>query len=151
MRWRSLANLRCKNCLPLLHLCFADNYLLFRAILYVAPSDQTMEVEQASPMMHFTLRRGHRSPQTLLLIDERDAFLREAATFFPGLSDRETARRIRSALARYQGGRWRRERTEATCPGRCRGLDAVLWRLLKVRDHVPSEMTVRRLFLNHKA
>ncbi len=35
---------------------------------------------------------GQRSPQTLLLIDERTALLVEAARFFPGLSQRETAR-----------------------------------------------------------
>jgi hypothetical protein len=102
-------------------------------------------------MMHFTLTRGHRSPNTLLLLPERKHYLREAARFFPMCSQREQARRVRIALLRYQGGRWRRERIETTCPARCRDLDAVLWKLLKVRDHVPSEMTIRRLFVNHGA
>ena len=39
------------------------------------------------------------TPQTLLLIDERDALLIKAARFFgAGLSDRELARQLRSAL-----------------------------------------------------
>ena len=36
--------------------------------------------------------RGRRTPQTLLLIDERDKLLIEAAYFFPGTSQREAAR-----------------------------------------------------------
>jgi hypothetical protein len=102
-------------------------------------------------MMHFTLSRGQRSPATLLMLDERDALLRRAATFFPGLSDRETARQIHDALAVYQGGSWRRECVQTTCPAQHRGkLKEVFWMLLKVRDHVPSTMSIRRVFLNHK-
>ena len=37
---------------------------------------------------------GHRTPQTLLLIDERDKLLIAASRFFPGLSQREAARRL---------------------------------------------------------
>ena len=89
-------------------------------------------------------RRGHRTPQTLLLIDERDALLTEAARFYPGASDREIARLLRTALLRYQRGAWRRERTEALCPPRNAGkLTAVLWMILKVRDAIPSERLVR--------
>jgi hypothetical protein len=33
--------------------------------------------------------RGHRTPQTLLLLDERDKLLIEAARFYPGASDGE--------------------------------------------------------------
>jgi hypothetical protein len=87
--------------------------------------------------------RGRRTPQTLLLLDEREAYLIEAARHFPG-SDREAARLIRTALLRYQTGRWRRDRREATCPVQHRGkLTAVLWCLLKVRDAIPSERTIR--------
>ena len=79
---------------------------------------------------------GCRTPQTLLLIDERAALLREAARFYPGLSQRETARLIRVALSRYQGARWQRERADLTCPVQHAGkLTAVLWKLLRVRDH----------------
>jgi hypothetical protein len=88
---------------------------------------------------------GCRTPATLLLIDERDALLVEAARHFPGLSHREIARRLRTAIQRYQSGRWRRTRTELTCPPEHRGrLEAVLWAILKTRDYVPSEMTIRR-------
>jgi hypothetical protein len=90
--------------------------------------------------------RGHRTPQTLLLIDERDALLRTAAArFCIGMSDREAARYLRTALLRYQTGAWRRERVETTCPPRHAGkLTAVLWTILKTRDHVPSSATIRR-------
>jgi hypothetical protein len=87
---------------------------------------------------------GQRSPQTLLLIDERDALLREAALFHPG-SQRETARRLRLALSIYRDGRWRRDRSEATCPPQHAGkLRAVCWMILKTHDHVPSVATIRR-------
>jgi hypothetical protein len=47
--------------------------------------------------------------------------MREAARFFPGASDREVARRLHSALVIYRGGRWHRDRSEATCPAQHRG------------------------------
>jgi hypothetical protein len=88
---------------------------------------------------------GQRSPATLLAIDERTVLLRQAAMFYPGLSQRETARLIRTALLRYQAGPWRRDRSEALCPSRYAGkLTAVLWMLLKTHDHTPSQATVRR-------
>ncbi len=91
--------------------------------------------------------RGHRSPQTLLLIDQRNALLIEAAGFYPGASDREAARLIRVSLLRYRDGRWRRDRSEATCPVQHQGkLTQTLWRILKTRDAVPSAMTIRRAF-----
>ena len=79
--------------------------------------------------------------QTQLLQDERDRYLIEAARFYPG-SDREMPRRLRAALSIYRDGRWRRDRSEALCPPRLAGrLDALLWMILKVRDHVPDELT----------
>ena len=88
--------------------------------------------------------RGHRTPRTLLALDERDRSLIEASAFFPGLSDREIARRLRSRLLLYREGRWRRDRAEALCPPRRAGrLDGVLWCLLKVADRVPSERLIR--------
>ena len=91
-------------------------------------------------------RRGRRTPQTLLLIDERDRYLIEAARLHcVGMSDRQAAAHLRVALLRYQTGAWRRERIEATCPPRHAGkLTAALWLLLKTRDHVPSTATIRR-------
>ena len=67
----------------------------------------------------------------------------EACRYFPGISQRETARLLRIALTRYQSGRWRREWSEALCPPHHAGrLTAVLWNYLKVRDAPPpSERT----------
>jgi hypothetical protein len=88
--------------------------------------------------------RGRRTPATLLALDERDRCLIEAACHFPGFSDREIARRLRSLLLIYRQGAWRRDRVDALCPPRHAGrLEAVLWMLLKVRDAIPSERTIR--------
>jgi hypothetical protein len=89
-------------------------------------------------------RRGKRTPQTMLLLDERDRYLVEASRFYPGCRDREIARRLRTALLRYQGGRWRRTCTELRPPHPPEKIDAVLWAILKTKDYVPSEMTIRR-------
>jgi hypothetical protein len=89
--------------------------------------------------------RGHRSPNTLLLLDERDRYLRTAARFYPGCSDREIARLLRAVLVTFRNGRWRRDRVETTCPLQHRGkLQQVLWLILKTRDAIPSERTIRR-------
>jgi hypothetical protein len=93
-------------------------------------------------MLPFERGPGRRTPQTLLLIDERDALLREAARFYPGVSDREVARQVRIALLRYRACRWRRECSETTCPHAGR-LDALLWAILKTRDVVPSDRLIR--------
>jgi hypothetical protein len=85
---------------------------------------------------------GHRTPQTLLLISAGNKLLAEAAKFFPGSSDREIARQLRSALSRYRDGRWRRDRSEALCPARST-VTELLWCVLKTRDHVPSERLIR--------
>ena len=87
--------------------------------------------------------RGKRTPQTLLRLDERDRYPIEAAGHFPGLTDREIARRLRIALMRYREGRWRRSRTDLTCPHEAGNLTGLLWMLLKVRDAIPSERTIR--------
>jgi hypothetical protein len=90
--------------------------------------------------------RSHgRTPRVQLIIDERNRYLRGAARFYPGASDREVARRLRIALATYQAGRFRRDRSDLTCPVQHKGkLTAILWMILKVRDAVPSEITIRR-------
>ena len=89
--------------------------------------------------------RGRRTPSTVLAIDERDHFLRVAADrFCVGMSDRAAATMLRTKLARYQTGAWRRDRVEALCPTRHRSrIDELLWCVLRVRDYVPSERTIR--------
>jgi hypothetical protein len=92
-------------------------------------------------------RRGHgRTPQTQLLIDERAKLLIVAARFYPGLSRREIARKLCAALSIYRGGRWRRDYAEATCPVQHQGkLTATLWAILKTRDALVAERTLRRV------
>ena len=87
--------------------------------------------------------RGHRSPRFLLQLDERDRYLIKAARHFPGLSHRETARLLRCRLTIYRDGRWRRSRSEVWCPHPVDRIEATLWAILKVRDHVPSERLIR--------
>jgi hypothetical protein len=90
-------------------------------------------------------RRGHGRTRTVeLLISERNALIRAAVKFFPGLSGREVARRLHVALLRYQTGRWRRTSSEWKCPHDAERLDAVLWSILRVKDHTPSISTIRR-------
>ncbi|WP_338833548.1 hypothetical protein [Bradyrhizobium septentrionale] len=102
---------------------------------------RTSELTHTTPVDH----RGHgRTPAVRLVLDERAKLLIEAARFFPGLSNRETARQLRIALARYRDGRWRRDRAELTCPPQHRGkLVQALWCLLKTRDAIPCDRTVR--------
>jgi hypothetical protein len=89
--------------------------------------------------------RGHGRTRTVeLLISERNALIRDAARFYPGCTDRETARQMLIALARYRNGRWLRDRIEATCPAQHRGkLVQVLWLILRTIDAIPSDRTVR--------
>jgi len=61
----------------------------------------TIHVGKIAPC-EFVFGRGKRSPAFLLRQDERDRYLIEAARHFPGLSDREIARRLRTALVRYR-------------------------------------------------
>jgi hypothetical protein len=87
---------------------------------------------------------GHRTPATLLALDERDKYLVEASKFFRSPSDREVARQLRGALIIYRAGAWRRDYAEALCPVRYAGTaKAALWRTLKSRDYVPGDRTIR--------
>jgi hypothetical protein len=118
---------------------FAGERKIYRSLGH----DMTIHVGKIAPC-EFVFGRGRRTPATLLQLDERRRYLIEAAQFFPGSSDREIARRLRIALLRYREGAWRRTRAEALCPPRHAGrLDATLWCLLRVRDAIPSERTIR--------
>jgi hypothetical protein len=87
--------------------------------------------------------RGRRTPATLLVLDERDRYLIEAArAHFSGLSH-QTARSLRSRLLVYRQGRWRRSCSEVWNPHPAERIEAVLWMLLRVRDAIPSERTIR--------
>jgi hypothetical protein len=97
------------------------------------------------PWHPFVSGPGRRTPATMLALDERNRFLAEAAQkFFPGLSDYEIAWRLRHALSTYRNGRWWRDRAENTCPPQHKGkLAEVLWMILKTKDAVPGERTIR--------
>jgi hypothetical protein len=97
--------------------------------------------DDAAPME----RRGRRTNETLLRLDERDALLVAIARrFYGGLSRRETAHMLRRSWLLYQQGRWRRTSSELKPPHDAETLDAALWHLLWIKDYVPSEMTIRR-------
>ena len=103
----------------------------------------TINVGKIAPC-EFVFGRGRRTPATLLRLDERNRYLVEASKHYVGLSDCEIARQLRLALSRYRGGRWRRDRSELTCPVQHRGkITEVLYCLLRVRDSLPSERTIR--------
>ncbi|MBA4033200.1 MAG: hypothetical protein C0480_01150 [Bradyrhizobium sp.] len=105
-----------------------------------------MMLVRATDIVHGATPINHgRTPAVRLVLDERRKLLAEAARFFPGQSRRETARQLHTALSRYRDGRWRRDRAEATCPMQHRGkLLQVMWTILKVRDQLPSMVTIRR-------
>ncbi|WP_036053937.1 hypothetical protein [Bradyrhizobium sp. URHD0069] len=89
--------------------------------------------------------RGRRTPLTLLHLSVRDHFLRAAADIYcTGMSDRAAAAVLRTKLARYREGAWRREASEPSMPPRLAGrLDGLLWCVLKVRDRLVSERLIR--------
>ena len=89
--------------------------------------------------------RGRRPPADVLRRSIRDYLLRLARDhYFAGVSDRQAAEMIRTKLMRYAAGAWRRDRFEDRCPDRHRGrIEATMWELLRVRDHVPSDKTIR--------
>jgi hypothetical protein len=97
-----------------------------------------------TPLDQIDDRRGHRLPSTLDEINHRDRLLAEAAAIFLRGSSRAAARQLRRVLSRYAQGAWRRHCTEVECPVRLRDrIDEYLWRVLKVRDYVASERTIR--------
>jgi hypothetical protein len=91
-------------------------------------------------------RRGKRSDATRQAIDARNRLLIEAASrHFAGQSSRSAASALRGALVRYREGAWRRHRVEDQCPARlCGRIEGHCWMILRARDYVPSERTIRR-------
>jgi hypothetical protein len=103
----------------------------------------TIHVGKIAPC-NFAFGRGRRLPRTMLLISERNAPLLAASRFYPvSLLARSPGNYV-LALSRYRDGRWRRDRSELTCPMQHRGkLTEVLNLLLRVRDAIPSQRTIR--------
>jgi hypothetical protein len=90
-------------------------------------------------------RRGRRRPETLEAIEVRNRLLIDAAsTHMPGRSSRAAAHKLHAVLSRYREGAWRRERTSESVPLRHQGrIEEVCWSILKLRDVVPAERTIR--------
>jgi hypothetical protein len=89
--------------------------------------------------------RGRRKAADILGRTIRDHLLRLAASrYCVGMSDRQAASYLRTKLGRYAAGAWRRDRVEDRLPDRHLGrIEATLWELLRIRDHVPSDKTIR--------
>lgn len=90
---------------------------------------------------------GQRSAHTEANIEARDKLLREsAAEFFPGLLVTQQARGLHLRWTRYEASRWPHERTlDAVPPHRIATLEGRFWAILKKRDTVPAERTIRAI------
>lgn len=90
---------------------------------------------------------GHRTPATLLAIDERDRYLVEAADrFCVGMSDNAAAHYLLAGLTRFRETAWLNDDAEAACPSRHRGsVREFFWMILKSHDRLPSERLVREV------
>lgn len=88
---------------------------------------------------------GQRSAQTVAILAERDRLLREAAAeFFSGLLVTQQARELHRRWTRYEASGWRRERALDVVPSSRLGtLEGRLWAILRLRDFVPCERTIR--------
>jgi hypothetical protein len=95
---------------------------------------------------------GHRSADTLLRLDERDRYLREAASrFCIGMSDRQASEFLRMKLTRYRSGAWRRHQAENLMPPKLAGrIEASCWRILKCRDAIPGDRLVRDVLASRR-
>jgi hypothetical protein len=98
-------------------------------------------VEDATPLDG----RGRRSPGDIVARAIRDHLLRVAASrYCVGMSDRQAAAYLRTKLARYREGAWKRDRVEERCPDRHRGkLSELLWTILTIRDAIPGDRSCR--------
>lgn len=88
---------------------------------------------------------GQRSAQTTAILAERDHHLRAAAAeFYPGLPPAHQARELHARWTHYRASGWHHERALDAAPlFRAGTLQARLWAVLRLRDFVPSERTLR--------
>jgi hypothetical protein len=97
-------------------------------------------------------RRGHRTAETLLRIDERDKLLAEAALRLPQQSALAAAHKLHEILSRYRAGAWRREcAAESVPPRRIGQVEEFCWKILRLRDYRPSTRTIRRALAANKS
>lgn len=88
-----------------------------------------------------------RTPQFMAALDERDRLLREAARdFLPDLLEAHQARELHRRWTLYEASGWRRgERSLPVAPAHGVGtLEGRLWAVLRLRDNVLGERTIRR-------
>lgn len=97
-----------------------------------------------------TDRRGKRTAQTIEALAERDRLVRAmAARFFGGMSLLAQARQVHVELSRYASSAWTYERVVDELPSRHIGrAREYAWRILRVRDYVPSIRALRRTLAN---
>ncbi|MGY4472841.1 hypothetical protein [Bradyrhizobium sp. USDA 3364] len=89
---------------------------------------------------------GQRRVPTQLIEEQRNRLIWLAAVqFYPSASPSSQAEQLHAALSRYSASAWLRERTEERCPAQTGTLRAACWAILKVRDYVPSDRTIRRV------
>jgi hypothetical protein len=98
-------------------------------------------------------RRGKRTAETVEALARRDALLHEAAArFCAGMSPFQAGHVLHTKLLRYQTSAWQRDRAaEDECPPRLAGrLDALLFKILRTRDHVPGAMRIAQVLSREK-
>ena len=90
---------------------------------------------------------GQRSARTRAAIAERDRLVAEAAVeFFPDQPPAAQARGLHQRWSRYAVSGWRRERALSAPPPMRRGkIEERLWQVMKVRDLVLTERSVRAI------
>jgi hypothetical protein len=89
--------------------------------------------------------RGQRTFQTITVLGQRDALLRDiAARFFPGQTIEAQSHGIADAWSRYDANAWQRERGLEHCPPHRAGrLEGELFKLQKLR---PRPLRWRQIF-----
>lgn len=93
-----------------------------------------------------TLTPGQRSPLTVAKQDAYGAALRSyAENFLSGLSARERAGRLVSALDHYFSTGWKRRRGDAKCPHSLDEPEYFLWQALRAKPKLIRERQMRSI------
>ena len=103
--------------------------------------------EPIDRLLGLRAKPGQRSSHTQRILTERDRLVCEAAEEFWPLETRsEQARNLYQNWARYAASAWPRERALDRVPARRVGsVEARLWAIMRVKDHVISERSIRAL------
>lgn len=103
--------------------------------------------EPIDKLLGLRTKPGQRSSQTQRILIERDRLVCEAAKeFWPDETNSEQARNLHQHWTRYAASAWPRERALERVPDRRAGsVEARLWAIMRVKDHVISERSIRAL------